>query len=222
MLSLPQPESTDEASEVKTSLPIVPVEEDSTTLDILLRDCYPGLAVQVVNLDILFKVLKAANKYQLRATVSRLEQPYISFEQGQIAKSPVDYFVYACHNKWGTLARKSAKLSLYFSIDQIVQQAEKVGIASHGDFFVKLLSYHYKCRVACLGYLSKMKTRHSFVEKAKEKIPSYDSLAFVDNVEALAAKEGAYSHGYEIMTIVKDFRSDINTVLTKTDIGLPF
>ncbi|KAI5980460.1 hypothetical protein F5J12DRAFT_732678 [Pisolithus orientalis] len=71
LLDLPQPsEETDTDMEIKDGLPVIPVSEDSKTLDSLLRFCYPcTLAEDPVLEDFreLIYVLDAAKKYSLDA-----------------------------------------------------------------------------------------------------------------------------------------------------------
>ena len=68
LFDIPQPVEEDGDQEVKDGLAVVPVTEDSKTLDALLRFCYPCTLVDDPKLEVLqdaMDILEAARKYSL-------------------------------------------------------------------------------------------------------------------------------------------------------------
>ncbi|TCD69435.1 hypothetical protein EIP91_007560 [Steccherinum ochraceum] len=97
LLSLPQPTKPSDADVVTSSdgrsLHLIPVLEDSQTMDYLLRLCYPvAEATPTTDLNIVAKVLKAAMKYEFEAATSIHLALFRSF----IPKDPRKAFAIAC------------------------------------------------------------------------------------------------------------------------------
>lgn len=68
LFELPQPTETSEDQEIKDGLAVVRVPENSKTLDLLLRFCYPCTLAEDPKLEVLkdvVDVLEAARKYAL-------------------------------------------------------------------------------------------------------------------------------------------------------------
>ena len=53
LFDIPQPDEENGDQEIKDGLVVVPVTEDSKTLDALLRFCYPCTLADVLNLEVL-------------------------------------------------------------------------------------------------------------------------------------------------------------------------
>ncbi|TFK92870.1 hypothetical protein K466DRAFT_658987 [Polyporus arcularius HHB13444] len=93
MLSIPQPPlGAANSDEVKDGLPIIRLSEDSTTLDRLLRLCYPTDDPQIDSLDDLRPVLQAALKYMMQESTSLLRRRLVKLGQAQ----PLRAFAMAC------------------------------------------------------------------------------------------------------------------------------
>ncbi|KAJ8590980.1 hypothetical protein M405DRAFT_815098 [Rhizopogon salebrosus TDB-379] len=80
MFELPQP-ADGTSDDAKNDLPVIPVEEDSKTLDTFLRFCYPSTLAKEPSLesptDILV-VLRAARKYSLDLIESKVSQALVN------------------------------------------------------------------------------------------------------------------------------------------------
>ncbi|KIJ65518.1 hypothetical protein HYDPIDRAFT_39453 [Hydnomerulius pinastri MD-312] len=77
LFDIPQPIEESEEQEMKDGLPVIPVSEDSKTLDALLRFCYPCTLADDPNFEDLrdvVSVLEAAKKYSLDAIEKKAAQ----------------------------------------------------------------------------------------------------------------------------------------------------
>ncbi|KAI0675756.1 hypothetical protein C8Q78DRAFT_347035 [Trametes maxima] len=89
MLALPQP-----AEDAKIEKPLVDVTEDSETLDVLLRVCYPTSAPELQDVLLLRKVLEAATKYDIPAVLTMVKKAMVQPEL--LDSDPLRIFVIAC------------------------------------------------------------------------------------------------------------------------------
>ena len=81
LFDIPQPADENENQEVRDGLAVVPVTEDSKTLDALLRFCYPCTLADDPKLEVLqdaMEVLEAARKYSLDVIEKKARQAMAS------------------------------------------------------------------------------------------------------------------------------------------------
>ncbi|KAI6112931.1 hypothetical protein F5141DRAFT_1214247 [Pisolithus sp. B1] len=147
LFDLPQPSvemSTD--MEIKDGLPVIPVSEDSNTLDPLLRFCYPcTLADDPVleNFRDIVNVLEAAKKYSLdtieRTVCKSLLNPKI------LETNSLRCFAIACRTRMQDECVFSARYTLreppvpvWFEEIELITSTE----------LLALLTYHRKCAIA--------------------------------------------------------------------------
>ncbi|KAJ8518373.1 hypothetical protein ONZ45_g4571 [Pleurotus djamor] len=180
MFSMPQPKPSNE----DTTLPIVQFDEDSVTLEILLRDCYPIPDHVFTDISDLMKVLRAADKYQVDRTLSRLEQVYITLCADEINKKPVEAYVLACQRKWSRLSHLAVKASLLFAHDQIQAQLYLVDFSAFSGECLTLLQYHFKCCAATRTFLSTTSMSYTIFSSAKEMLGTSGPLAIVKDMES--------------------------------------
>ncbi|KAI0642184.1 hypothetical protein C8Q79DRAFT_1013484 [Trametes meyenii] len=102
MLTLPQPEGN-----TKIERPLVDVSEDSETLDVLLRVCYPTSAPELRDIPLLRKVLEAANKYDIPAVLTLVKKAMVQPEL--LDSDPLRIFVIACRFGMEPEAQAAAK-----------------------------------------------------------------------------------------------------------------
>lgn len=113
MFALPQPPSTtpsqgDAGDTVPgTTPPVVPVSEDSTTLDLLLRLVYPVSKprAQMKDPQAMVPVLLAATKYDMTLPVDIISDQLA----GIVAKSPLQVWATACRTGLEDVARLAAE-----------------------------------------------------------------------------------------------------------------
>ncbi|KAJ8701081.1 hypothetical protein PTI98_004044 [Pleurotus ostreatus] len=140
MFSIPQPAT-------QTETPVVEMEEDSTTLDIMLRLCYPGPDPRVTTLARLTSILRVAEKYDLDGVVEKMGCSYaelVDFEE-----VPIEAFAMACRYRWKEVALTAAKASLGFTTDELLHQEAEALKSVTGMEYHRLFQYHHACRVAC-------------------------------------------------------------------------
>ncbi|KAF9494274.1 hypothetical protein BDN71DRAFT_1001434 [Pleurotus eryngii] len=145
MFSIPQP--TTQTSQ--TEKPIVQMEEDSTTLDTMLRLCYPGPDPRVTKYAQLTSILRVAEKYELDGVVEKMGRDYpqvVCIEDG-----PVEAFAMACRYRWKEVAISAAKASLLYTMDDLLQLASETEALKSvtGMEYHRLFQYHHACRQAC-------------------------------------------------------------------------
>ncbi|KAI0737712.1 hypothetical protein C8Q80DRAFT_1114856, partial [Daedaleopsis nitida] len=93
MLCIPQPQpGSPGADELRDGLPIIRLAEDSTTLDKLLRLCYPTDDPEFSALDQLRPVLAAAAKFMMQEATTLLRKRLVRLGQAQ----PMRAFAIAC------------------------------------------------------------------------------------------------------------------------------
>ncbi|KAH8093151.1 hypothetical protein BXZ70DRAFT_993107, partial [Cristinia sonorae] len=106
LFSLPQPANIPDATSGGNTLPIIPISEDSATVDHLLRLCYPiPRPPPLTNIGTVAKVLEAAMKYELVEAVTSMKKIFHSL----ISTSPLDAYAIACRLKLETEASMAAR-----------------------------------------------------------------------------------------------------------------
>ncbi|OBZ68652.1 hypothetical protein A0H81_11054 [Grifola frondosa] len=94
---MPQPVVyEDGAIHPETGLPLVPLEEDHRTLDILLRMCYPCHRMTPLLLDDIRPILRAAHKFELEQIITQIRGILTMFMPAE----PLRVFAIACNMGW--------------------------------------------------------------------------------------------------------------------------
>ncbi|KAI6041901.1 hypothetical protein EDC04DRAFT_1138681 [Pisolithus marmoratus] len=147
LFDLPQPsEENNTDMEIKDGLPVVPVSEDSKTLDLLLRFCYPcTLAEDPVLEDFreIVNVLDAAKKYSLDAI-----QPAVCktlFSPKVLEVNSLRCFAIACRSRMQDECILAAKYTLREPL--IPGWFEEIELITSTEL-LSLLTYHQKCSKA--------------------------------------------------------------------------
>ena len=124
-------------------LPIIRLSENSVTLGTLVSMCYPVVEVDFEELSVLYEVLKAAMKYEMKKIVQILQVKLAHY----IEKDPLRIYFTSIAFGLKEEAMKASKvfaLSSDDSADTYVREMEVVpAIAYH-----RLLKYRYQCRAA--------------------------------------------------------------------------
>ncbi|KAG6332454.1 hypothetical protein ID866_6638 [Astraeus odoratus] len=144
LFDLPQPsQETSDDLEIKDGLPVIPMSEDSKTLDSLLRFCYPcTLAEDPILEDFrdVINVLEAAKKYGLdaieRTVCKALFTPKI------LEAEPLRCFAIACRSRLAVQSKLSAKYSLREPL--IPAWFKEIELITSTDLLI-LLTYHQRC-----------------------------------------------------------------------------
>ena len=134
MLSLPQASAREQDSE--NGIPVIPVTEDSETLEALLRICYP-IDKADSNRSILQieKTLKAAIKYDMALPITVLRKELLA----AVESAPVQAWAAACRTGSEEVARRAASTLLARGPLQIA--LEDIEGVSAGDYF-RLREFH--------------------------------------------------------------------------------
>ncbi|KAI6149641.1 hypothetical protein BKA82DRAFT_920403 [Pisolithus tinctorius] len=144
LFDLPQP--SDEMStdvEFKDGLPVVPVSEDSKTLDPLLRFCYPcTLSEDPVLEDFrdIVNVFEAAKKYSLDAIESTVCKSL--FNPKILEANSLRCFAIACRARMQNECVLAAKYALQEPL--VPTWFEEIELVTASEF-LSLLTYHKKC-----------------------------------------------------------------------------
>ena len=139
MFALPQPESDTIASP-----PIVPVAEDSTTLDNLLRICYPVRSPEMNDLWHVERVIEAARKYQMEWALRSAEEALMKIAESDALGA----YAAASRYELADAARTAARYSLRLSVTTVIETLMQEGI--HGESLRTLLDYRSNCCTAAL------------------------------------------------------------------------
>ncbi|KAJ8507558.1 hypothetical protein ONZ45_g10084 [Pleurotus djamor] len=225
MFSIPQPKASGESLlDDDTSLPIIPFVEDSVTLDILLRDCYPTQEHVFTDRGVLMKVLRAADKYQLDKTMRRLEQVYIHLCADEISKNPVEAYVLAYQRKWSNLSKVAVKASLLFTHDQIQAQFRSVDFTTLGRACLTFLEHHFKCCAATRDFLSKECLPCGVIGAARDMTETNGPCIILKHLElATAEYMGELSKRRGVpLDIPSKFQIAINCAVRESELGTPF
>ncbi|KAI6149635.1 hypothetical protein BKA82DRAFT_161565 [Pisolithus tinctorius] len=150
LFDLPQPSeemSTD--VEMKDGLPVIPVSEDSKTLDPLLRFCYPCTLAEDPALEDfrdVINVLEAAKKYSLDA----IEQTVCKslFNPKILEENSLRCFAVACRARLQDESVLAARYTL--REPQVPVWFEEIELITSTELLA-LLTYHRKCATAVLA-----------------------------------------------------------------------
>lgn len=105
MFTIPQPSNPEESSSsISSSRPVIDVTEDSTTMDCLLRYCYPVVDPDITDLNTLDLVLTAAYKYDIEVAITMA----IRLLHTLVSTSPLFVYAISCNHDLENLARKAA------------------------------------------------------------------------------------------------------------------
>ncbi|KAG2125325.1 hypothetical protein DEU56DRAFT_575281 [Suillus clintonianus] len=145
MFELPQPaDGTD--NDTKDGLPVIPVQEDSKTLDTFLRFCYPSTLAEdplLESLADILAILGAARKYSLdlieRKVCQALVNPKI------LEAEPLRCFAIARNARLKHETITAARYTLRQPL--IPAWFEEIELITASDLLA-LLTYHKKCAIA--------------------------------------------------------------------------
>lgn len=131
ILSIPQPTSCD------TTPPVVEVVEESTTLDILLRICYPIVKpTSQWSLKDSARALNGARKYDMELPIALLTNELVA----AASHSPMQVWAIACRTGLEELAIHAAKATLVIPQLDFASFGRMEDISA-GDYF-RLLQFH--------------------------------------------------------------------------------
>ncbi|KAL1941207.1 hypothetical protein VTO73DRAFT_7419 [Trametes versicolor] len=113
MLALPEPTigtphpSTHDTDAASKDAPVIPVSEDSTTLELLLRLVYPMPKphAQMEDAQMMVPALLAATKYDMALPIETMSERLVAI----ISKSPLQVWAAACRTGLESVARQAAE-----------------------------------------------------------------------------------------------------------------
>lgn len=193
MFALPQPPHTDSSvygpsaggDEHRDGLPVLAMQEDSRTLDLLLRICYPVVSPSFDSLEALSPVLAAAVKYVVDGAIAT-----IRVDLRRLAKlDPLRVYCLSMHYGFLEEAEEAAKASLAFPAQPLFARAAQFPELElvNGKILIYLINY----RQACVDTLSVLTHSLPFLddddwvwftcEEDQYVCPSSDSLIYLGN-----------------------------------------
>ncbi|KAF7359648.1 hypothetical protein MVEN_00688900 [Mycena venus] len=139
MFRLPQPQHTSVAPQT------VDMEEDSRTLNSVLRFFYPGTQPIVATLDELEKIIeRVVGKYDMECVVPLAKQ----YLEKYAMSHPLHVYGVAFAHGWEDVAKVAAKECLKLSL-RVPDTEPPEGIANlTSTAYYNLLRYHFKCATA--------------------------------------------------------------------------
>ncbi|KAG8221054.1 hypothetical protein J3R82DRAFT_2565 [Butyriboletus roseoflavus] len=143
LFGIPQPAQGSEGQEIKDGLIVVPVTEDSKTLDALLRFCYPCTLADDPNLEVLedvLDVLQAAKKYSLDVIEKRVAR---TFSNPKVLEAePLRCFALARQRQMQEETLLAAKYTLTQPL--LPSWFKEINLITASDLLA-LLNYHREC-----------------------------------------------------------------------------
>lgn len=131
-------------------LPVVDVTEDERTLQILFRTSYPVKRPELIDLDDIARLLKAAIKYEMDMVAE--------WARGQwptaVTKDPLRAFAVACSRGLNDEAVFAARLALRQPIWPLEPPLAPEFKRISADTFVRLESFQRKCGAVCVRWAS--------------------------------------------------------------------
>ena len=143
LFDIPQPTKLSGDQEVRDGLAVIPVSEDSKTLDMLLRFCYPCTLAEDPSLDVLkdaMDVLDAAMKYSLDVIEKRARQAISSPKILEAAPLQCFAIAHRGHLREETLLAAKHTLTQPL-IPSWFQEIELISASA----LLSLLTYHNRC-----------------------------------------------------------------------------
>ena len=143
LFNIPQPAEENGDQEVRDGLAVIPVTEDSKTLDALLRFCYPCTLVDDPKIEVLkdvMDVLEAARKYSLDAIEKKTRQ--VIANPKILEAEPLRCFVIAHQGR----LREETLLAARYTLMQplIPSWFQEIELITATDLLT-LLTYHRRC-----------------------------------------------------------------------------
>ncbi|KAF8420911.1 hypothetical protein L210DRAFT_3654707 [Boletus edulis BED1] len=143
LFDIPQPAEESGDQEVEDGLVVIPVTEDSKTLDALLRFCYPCTLAEDPNIEVLkdaMDILEAARKYSLDAIEKKARQAIANPKI--LEAEPLRCFVIAHRGR----LQEETLLAARYTLTQplIPSWFHEIELLTATDL-LSLLTYHKKC-----------------------------------------------------------------------------
>ncbi|KAG5654176.1 hypothetical protein H0H81_006558 [Sphagnurus paluster] len=139
MFSLPQAGGSQGVDEK----PIIPVDEDDATLDLLLRYCYPRWCSikEEASLERLLYAIQAAVKYQMEGVEKSIREELVATRF--LEKEPLRMYAIALRHNLEEETRLAAKATLRLPVlgRQYFEELEYITAGAHH----RLQEYHLKC-----------------------------------------------------------------------------
>jgi hypothetical protein len=166
MFDLPQPRRNHHGDEMFDGLDVIQVSENSRTLDMLLKFCYPAAVKDpgLEDMDDVEQVLEAAMKYGMEDVEERVRKAMVA--PSLLESNPLRILAIACRFGLKSEARIAAKYSLHHTAPTHDTLSEA---HLHNNVIQGLVAYRSRCcqaaRTLCdnLDWLEQSQT-HNFYE----------------------------------------------------------
>ncbi|KIJ65530.1 hypothetical protein HYDPIDRAFT_58320, partial [Hydnomerulius pinastri MD-312] len=150
MFTLPKPKDIAPSPPLQSpkSPPVVPVSENSITLEALLLLCYPAHNPSLSPFSHAWAVIDAAAKYDMSTVVQRAKE-LVAFRY--LESSPLSLYALSCRFGWRELARRAAVETL--TIKEFGRPSPYVDELEHmtAGALHRLVAFHLACGVAAQG-----------------------------------------------------------------------
>lgn len=146
MFTLPTPSSR--SQDCQDQLPIIPISEESSLLDLLLRLIYPTSAVSTGEtiaskpLSTIISLYDTADKYAMLSLVAFLREHLIK----HASEDPFATYAFGCRRQLSWLVDAAATASLDTDLDELAYSPQ-LELITAGDL-LRLQRYHRQCQKA--------------------------------------------------------------------------
>ncbi|KAF9494240.1 hypothetical protein BDN71DRAFT_1449137 [Pleurotus eryngii] len=136
-------------SQQECGKPVVDLQEPSSTLDTLLRFCYPAHGYpKISSKEIFVDIMDTAKKFEMEFLYQHIATSFTN--DGALRISPLECYALAVGFKLPALARESARKCVQISSDGMIDLAMSSDLTSlSAKDFSHLLHYCRECRKAC-------------------------------------------------------------------------
>ncbi|KAI0037720.1 hypothetical protein FA95DRAFT_1404328 [Auriscalpium vulgare] len=122
-------------------LPVVRMSEDSTTLDLLLRFCYPVRRPKLTDLEDVRRMVEATHKFDIGAFDDVIEDAL----KAHLESDPLGVFAIAVANNLEDMTQTAARSTLGLPLSALVSPESESVV---GRPLVTLIRYHTECAAA--------------------------------------------------------------------------
>ncbi|KAF8634555.1 hypothetical protein AX17_004145 [Amanita inopinata Kibby_2008] len=133
-----------EQNEMRNGVPVVPLEEDSETLNNLLLLIYPYAQQPTSKTDVLIKMAEATQKYGMDEIEGKLRQLFLASQV--MVDEPLRAFCVGMHSGWDDVV-KAAALNTLSLPQRDLWECDELELLKATDYH-KLLQWRFECEDA--------------------------------------------------------------------------
>jgi hypothetical protein len=206
-------------NKAKHGLPIIPLDEDSTTLYNLLLLIYPCSKEPPCTVEVYLKVGDAARKYGMDEAWEKLRNAARRATEDAMAKAPFRAFAIASYFGLADVMKEAARNTLKIPLHDLgeCEELRLLTISAYHD----LLQWRFACRDAVKHMLVKLESQANspvLVRLLRERLETTDCPWIAPDIEVMSEILADYAHTWPLPypEVVKSCRladGEVNKVL---------